>query len=143
MGISAGQASVPYWRFFIRKLYHNKNLNLSLVLPCRLSGMGSMRAWPFLQGLHLDHNLLSGSLPASWGSNGAMTSLRNISLTWNYFTGSIPASWGVGANGKPRFQAIKAVVLQPGVLLCAYKHFKWKLCDELRPCTGFVSGSCF
>lgn len=90
------------------------------MLLCRMNTTGGVHAWPFLQGLHLDHNLFQGTLPSSWGTNGGMTSLHNISLTFNLLSGSIPASWGINANGKPRFPALKSIVLQPGTLPTYY-----------------------
>lgn len=88
-----------------------------IVLPhlCRLPASPGFRAWPFLQSLHLDHNLLSGSLPASWGGDGSMASLKNFTLTYNNFNGSIPAIWASDGIGKRRFPALQSLILQPGV----------------------------
>ncbi len=83
-------------------------------LCCRMNVSGGMRAWPFLQGLHLDHNLIQGSIPPSWGTNSGMASLHNISLTFNKLTGSIPPVWGNDASGRRGFSALESLVLQPG-----------------------------
>ncbi|BDA50369.1 probable leucine-rich repeat receptor-like protein kinase PEPR2 [Coccomyxa sp. Obi] len=83
-------------------------------LPEQLPATAGFRAWPFLQNLHLDHNMLSGSLPASWGGGGSMASLRNLTLTYNLLNGSIPATWASDANGKRRFPALQSLILQPG-----------------------------
>ncbi|EIE22891.1 kinase-like protein [Coccomyxa subellipsoidea C-169] len=75
------------------------------------SSTGSFRK---LEGLHLDHNLIQGSLPPSWGTNGGMASLHNISLTFNKLTGSIPPAWGNDTSGRRGFSALESLVLQPG-----------------------------
>lgn len=71
-------------------------------------------SWQYLQQLHLDANLLSGTLPATWGSGGAMGNIRNITLAYNNLTGSVPSSWAIDPNtGKPHFQNLQAVTLLP------------------------------
>ncbi|BDA50370.1 MDIS1-interacting receptor like kinase 2 [Coccomyxa sp. Obi] len=82
-------------------------------LPEQLPASAGVRAWPFLQHLHLDHNLLSGTLPASWGSGNSMSSLRNLTASFNSLSGSIPAAWGL-INGKKQLPALKSLILQPG-----------------------------
>ncbi|CAL8464770.1 g4305 [Coccomyxa elongata] len=92
-------------------------------LPEQLPASAGVHAWPFLQGLHLDHNLLSGTLPASWGTSNSMASLRNITASYNSLTGSIPAAWG-STNGKKQLPALNSLILQPG---------NPKLCGPIPP----------
>jgi len=76
-----------------------------------------VRAWPNLVELHLDHNFMQGTLPASWGTGGAMQSLANLTLNDNNLTGSIPESWGDDSIGQPHFAALKTLTLKPGMRL--------------------------
>ena len=85
---------------------------------CRWSSAGSS-AWGLLSHLHLDANLLSGTLPDTWGSKGSFASITNITLASNNLRGSIPASWGTDPNGKSAFRKLPVVTLRPGALLHA------------------------
>ena len=71
-------------------------------------------AWGLLKDLHLDANLLSGTLPDMWGSGGSFPAIANITLASNNLSGSIPASWGTDANGKTAFRRLPVVTLRPG-----------------------------
>lgn len=71
-------------------------------------------AWGLLKDLHLDANLLSGTLPDTWGSGGSFPAIANITLAGNNLSGSIPASWGTDANGKTAFRRLPVVTLRPG-----------------------------
>ena len=82
---------------------------------CRWSSAGSS-AWGLLSHLHLDANLLSGTLPDTWGSKGSFASITNITLASNNLRGSIPASWGTDPNGKSAFRKLPVVTLRPGAL---------------------------
>jgi hypothetical protein len=83
---------------------------------CRWSSGGS-KSWPELQQLHLRANLLTGSLPASWGDGGSMPALRNFTVSGNRLSGPIPSSWD--QNGThPRFPFLQAVMLLPGARPC-------------------------
>lgn len=72
-------------------------------------------AWGVLKELHPDGNLLSWTLPSSWGSGGSFPSIANIILSSNSLSGSVPATWGTDSNGKPVFRALPLVTLRPGV----------------------------
>jgi hypothetical protein len=65
-------------------------------------------------GLHLDSNVLTGTLPAVWGLNGNLDGIHNVSLVGNNLTGAVPSSWGVTPNGLLRFPALKQFILKPG-----------------------------
>lgn len=67
-----------------------------------------------LKELHLDTNLLQGTLPASWGDGGSFASLVNITLAGNNLSGPVPVGWGVDENGSSNFRALQAVTLRPG-----------------------------
>ena len=103
-------------------------------LLCRLPASEGFRAWPFLQSLHLDHNLLSGSLPASWGGDGSMASLRNLTLTYNMLVGSIPPTWASGTAGKRRFPALQSLILQPGA-----RPSPWFLPSQIKLCVAVTA----
>jgi hypothetical protein len=81
------------------------------VLDCRWNKQDALG---FLQGLHLDSNGLTGTLPASWGSVGNLAGLHNLTLLGNYLTGTIPVSWGVSTNGALPFPALKMFIPSPG-----------------------------
>jgi hypothetical protein len=72
------------------------------------------QSWPYLQELHLDANLLNGSLPASWGAGSSMPSIRNITLVSNNLSGPVPASWALDAAGRAHFPNLQALYVQPG-----------------------------
>ncbi len=94
---------------------------------CRWSSAGA-NAWPVLKELHLDTNLLQGTLPISWGAGGSFASLANITLAGNDLSGSVPMGWGVDANGDSNFRTLQAVTLRPGTP----SHLAF-LVNEYRP----------
>ena len=69
-----------------------------------------------LKELHLDTNLLQGTLPASWGDGGSFASLVNITLAGNNLSGPVPVGWGVNENGNSNFRTLQMVTLRPGTL---------------------------
>ena len=67
-----------------------------------------------LKELHLDTNLLQGTLPKSWGAGGSFASLVNITLAGNILSGPVPVGWGVDENGNSNFRTLQMVTLRPG-----------------------------
>ena len=103
--------SASWWKL---PLASSKRISEVMVLS-RWSSAGPS-AWGLLNHLHLDANLLAGTLPDTWGSRGSFASITNITLASNNLRGSIPASWGTDANGKSAFRKLPVVTLRPGAI---------------------------
>lgn len=88
------------------------NFNISAV---HRWGSGGGQSWPYLQEFNLDANLLTGTLPSSWGANGSMPAVEIIIASRNQLTGSIPPSWGSSTAGIPRFANLSSLTLLPGL----------------------------
>ncbi len=63
--------------------------------------------------MNLDANLLEGTLPQTWGTNGSLPVIGLITLSRNLLTGSVPPSWGT-VSGTPGFPSLKELDLLPG-----------------------------
>ena len=106
------------WDCFIadRKMQLASSKRIGEVMTLSRWSSAGPSAWGLLNHLHLDANLLSGTLPDTWGSKGSFASITNITLASNNLRGSIPASWGTDANGKSAFRKLPVVTLRPGAL---------------------------
>jgi hypothetical protein len=73
-----------------------------------------VKSFQYLQEMHLDSNLLTGTLPGSWGTGNSFASIRNITLAYNNLTGSVPSTWSVDpTTGKPHFPNLQGITLLP------------------------------
>ena len=72
---------------------------------CANSIAGSTAAWrpsaltsdagvQAMESLHLQTNVLTGSLPAEWAAQGRWPNLTSLDLFDNVLAGTIPVSWG-------------------------------------------------
>ncbi|CAK0772056.1 hypothetical protein CVIRNUC_003924 [Coccomyxa viridis] len=86
---------------------------LTYNLPDGWSSKGAA-SWPALRDLHLDANLMTGTLPASWGAGGSFPMLSNLTLANNNLSGSLPMSWGTNSQLVPRFKNLQWLTLLPG-----------------------------
>ena len=68
-----------------------------------------------LQQLLLEYNDLSGTLPASWGTNGSLPQLTALKLSGNALTGTLPP-WGAGSTSS---LAVLTVRLLQSVMSCS------------------------